>query len=178
MPKTCNWAAVAAFLVALMAMPVSRGEPAAAAARSPLEARYLSPPALVTDGMTKAGEGYFAPDLRRICYQAVPPGRPFYEIFVQAFDPESPRPTVPVRVSAGRGRTTCSWFSPDGTRLLFAPSLRDPDVDATDAAAGSITAMCSTATTYVPADCAEAAPVGESSMLRHQAGSTPRCAAA
>jgi Tol biopolymer transport system component len=104
-------------------------------ARAAVEARYLAPPVRVTDGMTKAGEGYFAPDMRRLCYQAVPPGRPFYEIFVQAFDPESPRPAVPVRVSAGRGRTTCSWFSPDGTRLLFASSHLDPDAEATEAAA-------------------------------------------
>jgi Tol biopolymer transport system component len=42
---------------------------------------------------------------------------------------------VPARVSAGRGRTTCSWFSPDGTRLLFASSHLDPDAEATEAAA-------------------------------------------
>jgi WD40 repeat protein len=137
MPQTCNWAAIAAILAAAVTGSTAAAvEPAAAdPARSAVEARYLAPPVRVTDGMTKAGEGYFAPDMRRLCYQAVPPGRPFYEIFVQAFDPESPRPAVPVRVSAGRGRTTCSWFSPDGTRLLFASSHLDPDAEATEAAA-------------------------------------------
>jgi len=85
--------------------------------------------------MPKAGEGYFSPDARRICYQAVPEGYPFYQIFTQAFDSAAPRPTSPIRISPGRGRTTCSWFSPDGRRLLFASSHLDPQIDATESAA-------------------------------------------
>jgi Tol biopolymer transport system component len=86
--------------------------------------------------MTKAGEGYVAPDASRICYQAVPPGGPpFYQIYVQDFAADTPAPAVPRRVSPGRGRTTCSWFSPDGSRILFASSHLDPDVAATEAAA-------------------------------------------
>ena len=140
MPQTCNWAPTA-FLIAVAAaagMRAGRGAeatPAVDVGPSALEARFLSPPVLVTAGMTKAGEGYFSPDGSRLCYQAVPPGRQFYEIFVQGFDPAAPRPAVPQRVSAGRGRTTCSWFSPDGTRLLFASSHLDPDAEATEAAA-------------------------------------------
>ena len=100
-----------------------------------LEARYLAPPVKVTDGLSKAGEGYFAPDGRHICYQGVPAGYPFYQIYVQSFDGAAPRPTPPTRVSPGRGRTTCSWFSPDGTRLLFASSHPDPASDKTEAEA-------------------------------------------
>lgn len=103
--------------------------------RSELERRFLSPPVQVSMGMPKAGEGYFSTDMRRICYQAVPDSYPFYQIFVQAFDAREPRPTIPVRISTGRGRTTCSWFSPDGSRLLFASSHLDPQLDATEAAA-------------------------------------------
>lgn len=139
MTKSCNWAFVTAILAASSASirdtAADTTTPPAAEERSALEARYLSPPALVTTGMAKAGEGYFANDSRRICYQAVPPGRPFYEIFIQDFSADAPRPTVPTRVSPGRGRTTCSWFSPDGTRLLFASSHLDPDAAATEAAA-------------------------------------------
>ena len=115
--------------------------PAAAAAAvvgdalSPLERQFLAPPVQVTIGMPKAGEGYFSPDTRRICYQAVPADYPFYQIFVQPFDAASPRPATPVRISTGRGRTTCSWFSPDGMRLLFASSHLDPQLDATESAA-------------------------------------------
>jgi len=105
----------------------------ATASPSALEVGYLSPPVKVTDGLSKAGEGYFAPDGRRICYQGVPQGYPFYQIYVQPFDAAAPRPTSATRVSPGRGRTTCSWFSPDGTRLLFASSHPDPAIDKTEA---------------------------------------------
>lgn len=102
---------------------------------SELEARFLSPPVQVSQGMPRAGEGYFSPDGRRICYQAYPEGYPFYQIFVQDFDAAEPGPRPPRRVSTGRGRTTCSWFSPDGSRLLFASSHLDPELDATEAGA-------------------------------------------
>jgi Tol biopolymer transport system component len=118
------------FLAGLSSPPTARGQ-----GQSDLEREFLSPPARVTDGMPRAGEGYFAPDGRQICYQAVPDGYPFYQIFVQSFDAADPRPSVPRRVSTGRGRTTCSWFSPDGRRLLFASSHLDPDLDRTEAAA-------------------------------------------
>ena len=102
---------------------------------SAVERQFLTPPVQVTVGMPRAGEGDFSPDARRICYQAVPDGYPFYQIFVQPFDTATPRPAMPVRISTGRGRTTCSWFSPDGTRLLFASSHLDPQLDATESAA-------------------------------------------
>ena len=101
-------------------------------APSALEGTFLSPPLPVTAGMPKAGEGYFSPAARQICYQAVPDGFPFYQIFVQDFDAAAIKPAPPRRVSPGRGRTTCSWFSPDGTRLLFASSHLDPNIDATE----------------------------------------------
>jgi Tol biopolymer transport system component len=111
------------------------GERIAAAEAGGLERTYLSPPVRVTDGLVKAGEGYFSADARRICYQGVPAGYPFYQIYVQPFDARSPRIAVPQRVSTGRGRTTCCWFSPDGGRLLFASSHLDPALNQTEAAA-------------------------------------------
>jgi TolB protein len=103
--------------------------------QTPLERTYLSPPVRITDGLVKAGEGYFAPDARRICYQGVPQGYPFYQIYVQPFDPRAPRLAIPLRVSTGRGRTTCCWFSPSGERILFASSHLDPALDTTEASA-------------------------------------------
>ena len=102
---------------------------------SELEARFFTEPVQISVGTSKAGEGYFSPDARQICYQAIPQGDPFYQIFVQPIDLQNPRPTTPVRISTGRGRTTCSWFSADGTHLLFASSHLDPALDATEAAA-------------------------------------------
>lgn len=105
------------------------------AAESPLERQFFSPPVRLTEGFPKAGEGYFSPDGRQICFQAFPEGYPFYQIYVQTFDPASPRAATPRRISPGRGRTTCSWFSPDGKRLLFASSHLDPTLAATEQAA-------------------------------------------
>jgi Tol biopolymer transport system component len=130
--------AVVSVLACLLPPTCLAAEPASTASGdglSPLERRFLTPPVQVTLGMPKAGEGYFAPDARQICYQAVPVDYPFYQIFVQPFDTASPRPAAPVRISTGRGRTTCSWFSSDGTKLLFASSHRDPQLDATESAA-------------------------------------------
>jgi TolB protein len=135
--------AVACGLACLVPMSGFAAEPVPAAAaatevadtRSPLERQFLTSPSQVTMGMPKAGEGYFSPDARWICYQAVPADYPFYQIFVQPFDAAEPRPATPVRLSTGRGRTTCSWFSPDGRRLLFASSHLDPRLDATESAA-------------------------------------------
>ncbi len=103
-----------------------------AAEVTPLERSFLTAPIKVTEGMVKAGEGYFSPDSSRICYQAVPADYPFYQIFVQLFDAAAPRPAVPQRISTGRGRTTCSWFSPDGKRLLFASSHLDQNLNTTE----------------------------------------------
>lgn len=103
--------------------------------QSELEASFFSPPIQVTQGLTKAGEGYFSPDSKRICYQGVPQGYPFYQIFTQPFDMQSPQPTSAQRISPGRGRTTCSYFSPDNQKLLFASSHLDPNMQQTEDAA-------------------------------------------
>ena len=51
------------------------------------------------------------------------------------FDAAAPRIVEPTRVSTGRGRTTCAWFTPDGGRLLFASSHLDPQLRETETAA-------------------------------------------
>jgi TolB protein len=134
MKRTCNvsrlrTATAAVAVIGLLCSAAARGE------QSELEQRFLKPPVQVTVGMPRAGEGYFDADGRRICYQAVPSDYPFYQIFVQDFDPAEPGPRPPRRVSTGRGRTTCSWFAPGGERLLFASSHLDPALDATETAA-------------------------------------------
>ena len=86
----------------------------------------------ITAGLTKAGEGYFAQDMSRICYQGIPDKKPFYQIFIQPFSSSTPRIAEPFRVSTGTGRTTCAWFSPNGKQLLFASSHLDPDVKTTE----------------------------------------------
>ena len=92
-----------------------------------IESQYLTNVRQVTRGMVKAGEGYFSPDASTIIYQAVPPEYPFYQIYIQPLVGGSPE-----RVSTGRGRTTCAYFSPDGKKLLFASSHLDPEMSETE----------------------------------------------
>ena len=103
--------------------PCQADEPAS------IESQFLSNVRQVTDGFVKAGEGYFSPDQKSIIYQAVPKDYPFYQIYTQPLAGGAPH-----RVSPGRGRTTCSNFSPDGKHILFASSHLDPQLDQTEAA--------------------------------------------
>lgn len=112
----------------LLLLSAVRGRAEPAEERS-IESKYLNGVRQVTDGMVKAGEGYFSPDARTIVYQAVPHDYPFYQIYTQPLAGGVPR-----RVSTGRGRTTCANFSPDGKKLIFASSHLDPQLDATEAA--------------------------------------------
>ncbi|HEX3726237.1 MAG TPA: biopolymer transporter Tol, partial [Pirellulales bacterium] len=99
------------------------------AAAQSIESQTLTNLRQVTSGQVKAGEGYFAPDGATIIYQAVPQGYPFYQIYTQPLSGGEPK-----LVSTGRGRTTCSNFSPDGRHILFASSHLDPELSKTEEA--------------------------------------------
>ncbi|MCB0325315.1 MAG: M28 family peptidase, partial [Bdellovibrionales bacterium] len=70
----------------------------------------------------RTGEGYFSADGTKIVFQSErEEGNPFYQIYV--FD----RCTGETkRVSPGHGKTTCAWFHPDGSKVLFASTHEDP----------------------------------------------------
>jgi TolB protein len=102
---------------------------AAGLSEDSVEGKFLPNIRQVTTGFVKAGEGYFSPDAKTIVFQAQPLDYPFYQIYTQPLAGGRPK-----RISTGRGRTTCSNFSPDGQRILFASSHLDPQLDATEAA--------------------------------------------
>ncbi|MCC7083530.1 MAG: PD40 domain-containing protein [Pirellulales bacterium] len=111
---------------------------ASAADASPsIESNCLKNVRQLTFDFTKAGEGYFSPDGRTIIYQAIPRDYIFYQIYTQPLLPASAvgRPAVPKLVSTGRGRTTCSYFAPDGRSIMFSSSHLDPNLAATEAKA-------------------------------------------
>ena len=90
------------------------------------ESRYISNPRqLIYDGK-RSGEGYFRSDGKRLVFQAErEEGNPFYQIYVLDFLSGDI-----VRVSPGVGKTTCAFFQPGTTRLLFASTHHDPDAQA------------------------------------------------
>jgi Tol biopolymer transport system component len=88
------------------------------------EAVHLQHIRQVTHDFVRAGEGYFSPDQKQIIFQAEEKGtgNPFYQIFVQDLETGRFR-----RVSPGVGKTTCSYFRPDGKKIIFASTHLDPE---------------------------------------------------
>lgn len=103
-------------------------------AEESVEPQFLSNIRQVTSGFVRAGEGYFSPDGKQIVYQAVTKEYPFYQIYTQPLVSTSAGEVAPRLVSTGRGRTTCSYFSPDGKKILFASSHLDPNLSAVEEA--------------------------------------------
>lgn len=97
-------------------------------AEESVEPGFLKNVRQVTSGMVKAGEGYFSPDGKTILYQAIPQEYPFYQIYKQPLEGGKPQ-----LISTGRGRTTCAYFAPDNSKLLFASSHLDPNLAETEA---------------------------------------------
>ena len=71
-------------------------------------------------GLERSGEAYFSPDAQRICFQAYPPGKDTYQIYVMNLSGTGLK-----MVSTGQGATTCAYFHPDGKRMLFASNHLD-----------------------------------------------------
>jgi TolB protein len=60
-------------------------------------------------------EAYFSPDGKRLVFQSTRPGVPCDQIFTMNVDGSDLR-----RISTGTGRTTCGYFYPSGTDIVFA----------------------------------------------------------
>src|SRR5215467_7963114 len=70
----------------------------------------------------RAGEGYWAPDGKRLVFQSErEAGNPFYQIYT--LDLSTGETT---RVSPGIGKTTCAFFRPGSDEIEFASTHADP----------------------------------------------------
>src|SRR5690242_8800039 len=111
-------------MLIVLALNFSDGALAADATPAPpIESKYLKNVRQLTSDFTKAGEGYFSPDGKTIIFQAQPAEYMFYQIYTLPLEARAqgagggaqteghPKPKL---VSTGRGRTTCSFFAPDG----------------------------------------------------------------
>jgi TolB protein len=119
----------------VLAQGDSKARPSTDEAAESIEGKTLKNVRQLTADFTKAGEGYFSPDTKSIIYQAVPRDYVFYQIYTQPLTlaNKGDRPAPAKLVSTGRGRTTCSYFAPDGKSILFASSHLDPKLDETEA---------------------------------------------
>ncbi len=90
------------------------------------EARFIkNPRQLIYEGK-RSGEGYFHPDGNLLAFQSErEEGNPFYQIYLlDLLSGET------ARVSTGAGKTTCAFFQPGASRLLFASTHLDPEAAA------------------------------------------------
>ena len=72
-------------------------------------------------GLDRSGEAYFSPDGQKISFQAYPPGEDSYQIYVMNVSGTGLK-----MISTGQGACTCSFFHPDGKRVLFSSNHLDP----------------------------------------------------
>ena len=69
----------------------------------------------------RAGEGYWAPDGRRLVFQSErEPGNPFYQIYLMDMSSGDVS-----RVSPGYGKTTCAFINPETGDVLFSSTHHD-----------------------------------------------------
>lgn len=72
-------------------------------------------------GLTRSGEAYFSPDSKMIIFQAIPKGEQQYQIFTLNIETNEIK-----MVSTGLGSCTCSFFHPEGKKIIFASSHSAP----------------------------------------------------
>ena len=91
-------------------------------AQAPTERDFLSRVRRLTVEGKRAGEGYWAPDGKRLVFQSErEPGNPFYQIYVLDLTSGDTR-----RISPGMGKTTCAFFRPGSDEIMFASTHLDP----------------------------------------------------
>src|ERR1043165_4133362 len=90
------------------------------------EGRFLSEPRQLTFEGKRSGEAYFHPDGNLLTFQSErEAGNPFYQMYLlDLLSGET------ARVSPGAGKTTCGFFQPGTSRVLFASTHADPETAA------------------------------------------------
>src|ERR1700693_1899283 len=117
MPKISGLIMLAA--VALFGWPAA---PAGQDAPQYKESDFLTRVRRLTVEGKRAGEGYWAPDGKRLVFQSErEPGNPFYQIYTLNLTTGDT-----TRVSTGIGKTTCAYFRPGTDEIEFGPTLADP----------------------------------------------------
>jgi Tol biopolymer transport system component len=96
--------------------------PSQAASPDPQELAYIENARQLTLAGRRSGEGYFSKDGTQLVFQSErDTSNPFFQIFNLDLTTGDIH-----RVSPGTGKTTCSYYHPDGKRILFASTHHDP----------------------------------------------------
>lgn len=90
------------------------------------ESRLLNNVRQMTFEGRRSGEGYFSPDGKTFAFQSErESGNPFFQIY--RLDLEN---GDTMRISTGAGKTTCAFFRPGSSQILFASTHLDADARA------------------------------------------------
>lgn len=96
--------------------------PATAQEPEPGERSFLEQPRRLIYEGRRSGEGYFSADGASMVFQSERLAEnPFYQIYLLDLLTGDTR-----QVSTGVGKTTCAFFHPDGSEILFASTHHDP----------------------------------------------------
>ena len=121
MPEVLTNRVITALLVCAAAVLLGSTVPVASQAPSE-ERSFLSRVRRLTVEGKRAGEGYWAPDGKKLVFQSErDPANPFYQIFVLDFATGDTK-----RISPGMGKTTCAFFRPGSDEIMFGSTHLDP----------------------------------------------------
>lgn len=67
------------------------------------------------------GEGYFSRDRKKIIFQSIRGDHPYYQIYTMDIDGNNQ-----TLISGDKGKTTCSYFRPDGKKIIYASTMHNP----------------------------------------------------
>ena len=86
------------------------------------EADFLTRVRRLTFEGARAGEGYFSPSGNQLVFQSErEPSNPFYQIYLLDLETGDSQ-----RISPGHGKTTCGFFQPGASKILFSSTHHDP----------------------------------------------------
>lgn len=122
-PSAMRAATASALMAALMASAfIVSSQAVSGQSAADGERGFLSRVRRLTVDGRRAGEGYWAPDGKRLVFQSErEPGNPFYQIYVLDFSTGET-----TRISPGTGKTTCAFFRPGTDQILFSSTHHDP----------------------------------------------------
>jgi Tol biopolymer transport system component len=122
-PIGAMFAAMVAALVAADVVGLAQTPANSAPAASGYQERdFFSRIRRLTVEGRRAGEGYWAPDGKRLVFQSErEPGNPFYQIYTLDLASGDVK-----RISPGMGKTTCAFFRPGSDEILFSSTHHDP----------------------------------------------------
>jgi TolB protein len=139
--RTCYALPIALLLVLFVAAAGCR-QPEMNPTPPTAEADSLADPIQLTHSFTRAGEAYFAPDMKWIIFQASTKPDEDYLMYLAQTKWDGNRIVginTPIRISPDGSWNSCGFFSPDGNSLIFSSTQRPREREQTGPATSPTT---------------------------------------